>query len=178
MGNASAMISAVGAFVCCWRHLPGEGARALAAIPSCALLLALQEDGRFLFGETGFATAAPVSALSAAWTGSAAYYILAKVPFYLETCCCASVQIFFFFRAVLTVAVPYRMQRTVCDVTDMSPASACWPFCVYIPVHPLIPPPGLSRDFTMLYARLSCSCGCISFRYRHSPPRDTHTHVV
>ncbi|CAM9289230.1 unnamed protein product [Pylaiella littoralis] len=78
MGNASAMISAVGAFVCCWRHLPGEGARALAAIPSCALLLALQEDGRFLFGETGFATAAPVSALSAAWTGSAAYYILAK----------------------------------------------------------------------------------------------------
>lgn len=79
MGNASAIISAVGAFVCCWRHLPGEGARALAAIPSCTLLLMLQEDGRIFFGDTGFGTAVPVGALAAAWTGSAVYYILLKV---------------------------------------------------------------------------------------------------
>ncbi|CAM9810792.1 unnamed protein product [Scytosiphon promiscuus] len=80
MGNASALFAAFASFFCCWRHLPGEAARALAAVPSCGLLLLLQADG-MLFdrgGETGFGAAVPVGALSAAWVGSAAYYIFLK----------------------------------------------------------------------------------------------------
>ena len=79
MGNASAVFAALGALLCCWRHLPGETARALAAAPSCVLLLLLQEDGRIFVGSNGFGTAVPVGALSAAWAGSAVYYILLKV---------------------------------------------------------------------------------------------------
>lgn len=86
MGNASAVIAAAGAFLCCWVYLPGEGARALAAVPSCALLLALQDDGG-LFRGTGFNFSVPMGALSVAWAGSALYYILAKVR-----CLCSSVQ--------------------------------------------------------------------------------------
>eukprot|EP00903_Cladosiphon_okamuranus_P018928 g17409.t1 len=80
MGNASAILASLGALLCCWRHLPGESARALAAAPSCALLLLLQEDGRVFDGVTGsgFSTAVPTGALSVAWAGSAAYYILLK----------------------------------------------------------------------------------------------------
>eukprot|EP00752_Nemacystus_decipiens_P003365 g3112.t1 len=78
MGNASAIIAAMGALLCCWRHLPGETARALAAAPSCALLLLLQEDGRIFVGGYGFNMAVPVGALSAVWGGSAVYYILLK----------------------------------------------------------------------------------------------------
>ncbi|CAM9422492.1 unnamed protein product, partial [Laminaria digitata] len=77
MGNASAFLSALGAFLCCWAHLPGEGARALAAVPCCALLLLLQEDGR-LFREAGYGAAVPLGALSGAWAGSAGYYVLLK----------------------------------------------------------------------------------------------------
>ncbi|CAN0151574.1 unnamed protein product [Ectocarpus sp. 4 AP-2014] len=78
MGNASAIFSAVGAFFCCLRHLPGESARALAAIPCCALLLLLQEDGRLFRGDTGFGAAVPAGALSVTWAGSAAFYIILK----------------------------------------------------------------------------------------------------
>lgn len=78
MGNVSAVIAAAGTFLCCWVHLPGEGARAIAAVPSCALLLMLQDDGS-LFRGTGFRSAVPLGALSVAWAGSAAYYIFAKV---------------------------------------------------------------------------------------------------
>lgn len=84
MGNASAVFAALGALLCCWRHLPGETARALAAAPSCALLLLLQEDGRVFVGGNGFGTAVPVGALSAAWAGSAVYYILLKVPTFIS----------------------------------------------------------------------------------------------
>lgn len=78
MGNVSAILAAAGGFLCCWVHLSGEAARALAAIPSCALLLLLQEDGR-LFRGSGFRVAVPLGALSVVWALSAAYYILAKV---------------------------------------------------------------------------------------------------
>lgn len=78
MGNASAFLAAVGAFLCCWTHLPGEAARALAAVPCCALLLLLQEDGR-LFRGVDHVAAVPLGALSAAWAGSAGYYVLLKV---------------------------------------------------------------------------------------------------
>lgn len=80
MGNASTVLAAVGTLFCCWRHLPGEGARALAAAPSCGLLLLLQQDEMLLAAAgTGFGTAVPVAAVSAAWAGSALYYILLKV---------------------------------------------------------------------------------------------------
>lgn len=88
MGNASTVFAALGAFLCCWRHLPGESARALAVVPSCALLLLLQEDERLFAGGNGYGTAVPVGALSAAWAGSAVYYILLKVTVVgLDACC-------------------------------------------------------------------------------------------
>lgn len=85
MGNASACLAAAGAFLCCWAHLPGEGARALAAVPCCALLLLLQEDGRLLRG-AGYVAAVPLGALSGAWAGSAAYYVLLKVGAFSFMC--------------------------------------------------------------------------------------------
>lgn len=104
MGNASAVFAALGAFFCCWRHLPGEGARALAAAPSCALLLLLQ-------GGDGLGKAVPVGSLSASWAGSAVFYILLKV--------CISTYVGVFRRAVLFLQFLFFKVRCCCLFTSI-----------------------------------------------------------
>lgn len=79
MGNASTVMATAGVLASCWVHLPGEGARTLAAIPCCSLLFLLQADGWLLDPTYGFAAAVPAVTLAGVWIGSAGYYILVRV---------------------------------------------------------------------------------------------------